>query len=105
LTIAAREVTPGQLGILLLGFTSASTPFTLTPTFEGTICIGPAFVRGRVQTSTSGAECSGTFSQVVPTGFLAILGLQAGDRLHAQYWFRAAGATALTDALEIPIVP
>lgn len=105
LTIDAHEVTPGQLGLLLLGFTPASLPFLLAPGLEGTICIGPAFVRGRIQTATAGAACTGTFTQPVPTGFLTILGLQPGDRLHAQYWFRAAGATALTDALEIPIVP
>lgn len=105
LTIEAREVTPSQLGILLLGFTPGALPFALSPNLEGTICIGPAFVRGRIQTATPGAACTGTFSQPVPAGFLAILGLQAGDRLHAQYWFRAASTTALTDALEIPIVP
>ena len=105
LSIDAHEVTPGQLGLLLLGFTPAALPFALSPSLEGTICIGPAFVRGRIQSATPGAACAGTFHQPLPAGFLTILGLQAGDRLHAQFWYRAAGATALTDALEIPIVP
>jgi hypothetical protein len=105
LSVDALEVTPSQLGILLLGLTPASLPFPLSAALEGTICIGPAFIRGRIQTATPGAACSGTFTQPMPANYLTILGLQAGDRLHAQYWYRAAGTTALTDALEIPIVP
>ena len=44
-------------------------------------------------------------SQPIPASTFAALVVVPGDRLHAQYWFRAGSGTALTDALEIQVGP
>jgi hypothetical protein len=56
----------------------------------------------------SGVDCSGSFSFHFSHGYMASKGLQAGARIHAQYWFRdpnASFSVGLTDAVAFDVVP
>jgi len=105
LSVIGTEVTPGQLGILMIGRASNSATLNIGGGLTGTLCIGAPYVRGRVQAATPGVGCDGVLNQPIPPQTLAALGALPGDRLHAQFWYRAGAGTALTDALEIPILP
>lgn len=104
--VIGTSINPGQLGILLIGRSAVRVNLVTSPFGQtGTLCIGAPYVRGRVQSATQGSPCSGALGQPITAPVLAFLGVVPGERLHAQYWFRAGSGTALTDALEIPIVP
>ncbi|MEZ6018340.1 MAG: hypothetical protein R3F49_24795 [Planctomycetota bacterium] len=105
LTLMGTSIVPGQLGILLMGHTPASVALSYPGLDPITICVGPAFVRGPVQQATMGGPCGGVLNLQLNAAYFASVGFAPGDRLHAQYWFRRPNGTALTDAVDVPVVP
>lgn len=106
--VIGTAINPGRIGILLIGRSATRVNLASAPIYPTrTLCIGAPYVRGRVQAATTGGPCGGVLSQPIPSATLALLGAVPGDRLHAQYWFRDAssGGAAMTNALEIPVVP
>ena len=103
--IRGTGMEPGQPTILLIGLTPNAARLS-APGFDPvTICVGAPFVRGPVQSISAGPPCGGTAVQPLSGAFLGSLGATPGSRVHAQFWFRALFATALTDAIDILVVP
>jgi hypothetical protein len=107
-TISSSQQINNANGLLIYGFSQASTPFQ-----GGFLCIGGQIIRTQVQSSggTSGApNCSGTYS--FDMGALIFSGsdpgLVSGATVYTQYWGRDVflappNATSLTQGLRFTI--
>lgn len=105
--VTARDVLNFRSGSMLWGRAPAAKPFQ-----GGLLCIAGPIARTPLQDSggsTTGQDCSGTFSFQLTANFLGALGLEPGDELFVQYWSRDPGAvpsmSSLTDALRFSICP
>ena len=107
MTVTATGIPPGRLGMLFVSLAPDAFFVPNTTFSDGTICLGMPLVRVRAQTSTSSPSnsCGGTFAESLTPSDLTNFGLAPGDRLLAQFWFRQTAGFALTNALEIPILP
>lgn len=87
--VHASGVQNQRYGLLIWGRTPAQTAFA-----GGTLCVSSGF-RSPVQFaggSTAGTDCSGSFSFHFTTALALSKGVDPGEFLHAQYWYRAPGA-------------
>lgn len=106
LAVRAFALTPGVSGMLFWGYAPRATPF-----HGGTLCVASPLRRTPVQQSTYGtAVCSGSFAHLFTPAALVQSGLDAGEHVFAQYWWRDSGFAApenvgLSDALEFVVAP
>lgn len=87
--VHASGVQNQRYGLLIWGRTPAQTAFA-----GGTLCVSSGF-RSPVQFaggSTTGTNCSGSFSFHFTTALALSKGIDPGEFLHAQYWYRAPGS-------------
>jgi hypothetical protein len=104
--VTATNVINRKNGLLFWGLGPRSLPF-----MGGRLCVDSPLTRTHLQFSGgngSGVDCSGSFSFHFSHGYMASKSLQAGARIHAQYWFRdpnASFSVGLTDAVAFDVVP
>lgn len=105
--VLAHDVLNFRSGSMLWGRAPAAKPFQ-----GGLLCIAGPISRTPRQDSggsTTGQDCSGTFSFQLTANFLTGCGLEPGDELCVQFWSRDPGAlpwmSSLTDALRFSICP
>jgi hypothetical protein len=104
--VTAVNVINQKFGLLFWGAGPRNTPFQ-----GGTLCVAPPLVRTTpIQSGgNSGApDCSGSYRFEFTHAYLTARGLQAGDRVHAQFWARDPAASfgvGLTDAVAFDVLP
>jgi hypothetical protein len=102
--VAAGLVLGGQFGTFFWGGSPADLPFA-----GGTLCVQPPLVRTPIQ-NAGGTLCGGSFDYHFSQAVMTAHGLQPGDEVFGQFWFRDPGFPApenvgLTDGLQIPLLP
>lgn len=110
LTLTANNVLNGQFGLFVYGTELADTPI-----YGGTLCVGGNVVRLFEPTNSGGSglpgtSCSGSFTRVIDSAFLASAGFGIGDEFFCQWLYRdplapdGSGA-GITDAAAFLICP
>ncbi|MAF65790.1 MAG: hypothetical protein CMJ84_09055 [Planctomycetes bacterium] len=102
--VAAGLVLGGQFGTFFWGNAAADTPFA-----GGTLCVLPPLVRTPIQ-NAGGTLCGGAFDYHFSQAVMAGHGLQPGDEVFGQFWFRDPGFpppenVGLSDGLQFPLLP
>lgn len=103
--VHASHVLNQQNGILIWSYAPAAQPFQ-----GGTLCIGGSIQRTGPQSSGGNPppdDCSGSFSFAFTTGHMLLGGIEVGDMVHCQYWYRDPGSTpasGLTDAVQFLVL-
>ena len=112
-TVRALGGPSASFGLLFMG----TQPNYQTVPGSGTarpnsLCVGGAVTRTAAIQSTSGAgPCDGEYTKVVAPAELLAAGVQAGDSLYAQFWFRQPPTStgfvgsAMSNAVFLPIGP
>ncbi len=91
-------------GLLFFGATPLAAPFQ-----GGTLCVASPTIRTPSQSSggtVGGSDCSGTFSFTFTNAFMTLVGLDPGETVYAQYWYRdpqAPFTTGLSNGLVFTI--
>lgn len=103
--ILCDNVISDQFGMLVWSREEAAIPF-----FGGTLCIGGTLNRTAVRASGGlfPGTCSGGFAEPIDSTFLQAQGLQPGDEVFAQWWFRDPGLSipvGLSNALRFTVLP
>ena len=104
--VHADNVMNGRPGLLFWGRAPLDLPFQ-----GGTLCVGGSLTRTPVQFSggnTGTSDCSGSYAFHWKGSYIQNHGLQAGDRIFAQYWSRDPGdafGTGLSAAVDFTLVP
>ena len=100
--VTATDILNLKSGILMTSMLPAATPFA-----GGYLCVKSPIRRSSILSSggsSSGADCSGTFSFAYTAALAAYYGLRPGDTMNVQFWYRdaaSAGGAGLTNALEV----
>jgi hypothetical protein len=106
LFVTADQVINRKSGILFWGNAPRNLPFQ-----GGTLCVDAPLKRTPLQFSGGNvgpADCSGSLRFHFSHAYMAAKGVQAGDRVHAQFWSRDPSASfgvGLTDAVAFDIIP
>ena len=105
--VTASDVINKKNGLLFWGYGPDSKPW-----WGGTLCVAVPLKRTPVQNSggsTSGADCTGTMSFTFSHAYMASKGIQAGDEIHAQFWYRdpadPSSGVGLSNAVAFDVVP
>lgn len=106
--VLAGDVLNQRNGLLFHGLAPWALPWK-----GGTLCVQPPVIRSQVQSSGGNpppSDCSGTFSFHFSQAWMVQKGLQAGERVYAQYWYRDPDhldgtGVGLTDALSFTLMP
>jgi hypothetical protein len=106
--ITCSDVRNNKSGILVWGFTQASTPFG-----GGTLCVGTPLQRTLAQHSDgspSGADCTGSYDFAFSKTYMLLKALTPGMTIRSQYWMRDPGFAApnnigLSNALSFEVLP
>ena len=105
--IACENAVSQQFGIMIWSRKSAEVPL-----FGGTLCIGGSIRRTPVQNSfgLGNQNCSGRLELSFDSAFMQSNGIQVGEELHAQWWFRdpflfPSDPVGLSGGLRFTILP
>jgi hypothetical protein len=91
-------------GLLFYGFAPLAAPFQ-----GGTLCVASPTIRSPSQNSGGsalGADCTGSFSFTFTTAVMNQNGLDVGETIYAQYWYRdpqSPSTTGLSNGLYFTI--
>lgn len=106
LTVTAQQVLNQKQGLLFWGRASTALPFQ-----GGTRCVASPLVRTPAQSSggsATGSDCTGQFAFAFDQAYMTSKGIEVGDTIHCQYWYRdpqAPFTTGLSDALQFTVCP
>ncbi len=104
LTVSCTQVINQKNGLLFFGFAPLNAPFQ-----GGTLCVASPTIRTASQNSggsTSGSNCSGSYSFTFSTAQMNLFGLDPGETVYCQYWMRdpqSASTTGLSNAAQFTI--
>ncbi len=105
--VACDNVVSQQFGLMIWSRVEADVPL-----FGGTLCVGGSIRRTPVQFSfgLGNGNCSGRLQMSLDSAFLQTSGLQPGDEVYAQWWFRDPfyfpnDPVGLSDGLRFTVLP
>ncbi|MCK6447427.1 MAG: hypothetical protein L6Q99_13640 [Planctomycetes bacterium] len=105
--VVAQNVLKDKFGVFFWGHASTAVPFG-----GGTLCVKSPVVRTTVQNSGNvlGMVCSGNYSFHFTQSYAQSEGIQPGDTIYGQYWYRDPAFSApnnigLTDAIRFAFIP
>jgi hypothetical protein len=91
-------------GLLFFGYTPLGAPFQ-----GGTLCVSSPTIRTPSQNSggsAAGSDCTGTYSFNFSTAFMNQNGIDVGETVYAQYWYRdpqSPSTTGLSNAVQFTV--
>jgi hypothetical protein len=103
-TVSCSQVVNQKNGLLFFGFAPLNSPFQ-----GGTLCVSSPTIRTASQNSggtVGGASCTGTYSYTFSTAQMNTLGLDPGETVYAQYWYRdpqSPSTTGLSNAVQFTV--
>ena len=101
--LRAKKAVAGEQGLVFFGLSAQNVPF-----MNGTLCVGNFVGRGRTVTATGSGACDGRFQWNFRQTKMNAMGLNPGDVVHAQWYFRDTAQpdgtmAGLSDAMSFTI--
>lgn len=103
--LRARNVVVGETGLAVIGLSAQNVPFQ-----NGTLCVGNFAGRGAALDAIGSGECGGRYLWSFRQSDMLNMGLNGGDVVYAQWYFRDTAQTdgtqvGLSDAVKFTIEP